>query len=207
MSSVNFILANIKDKFKNPTLESIESLPKSHYESLLSLEKGGYVSYYVTELKNGRKTLSECDLVIGYFAKENTHFTFNFGPIQQERDISVGQFEYAYANDIVPVISAQYSEYSISNLTGSAYVIYANLDTPLRESFSNFTMTTNIIYLADNIHIITNSMVYNKQQAYARKRYEEENTFCNRITRFFKGSSSNYTPVAVKAELKKIRKL
>ena len=198
--SINFILANIKDKFKNPTLESIESLPKSHHESLSGLERGGYVSYYVTELKNGRQTSIECDLVIGYFAKENTHFTFNFGPIQQERDISVGQFEYAYSNDIVPVISAQYSEYSISNLTGSAYVIYANLDTPLRKSFSYFTMSNNIIYLADNIHIISNSMVYNKEQAYARKRYEAENTFCKRVRNFFKGSSSNYTPVAVKAE-------
>jgi hypothetical protein len=201
-----FITKYVKDTYKNKTLDSIGSMSKTYSESVDELCKGETISYYVTELTNittSPRSRGEADLVVGYIAKENTTFTFNFGPIRQSREITAGAFEFAYCGQVLPVVSALFSDYLISDVSGSAYVIYAMLDTSMR----NAALTTrDIIHLGDGLHNIANCQVYNKAEhdaAFERQQREQmENSFCNRVRRFFGGgvSHDNYTHVAIKAE-------
>jgi hypothetical protein len=193
-----FLLRYVKDTFKNKTLDTVEHLPKTHRESLEELCRGEPISYYVAEI-NDRKQRSEHDLVVGYLAKENTSFTFNFGPISQSREIPAGTFEFAYCDQALLTIGAIYSGYSISDVRGSAYVIYATLDTPYRQA----VITAPEIHLGDGLHVISWGFVSNKEQLNEQARQEANNTFCSRLSRFFSrvtAVSTNYTPVAIKAE-------
>ena len=193
-----FLLKYVKDTFKNKTLDTVESLPKTFRESVEKLCRGEAISYYVADI-NDRRPRSEFDLVVGYLAKENTTFTFNFGPIRQPREIQAGTFEFAYCDQVIPTTGAIYSDYSITDLNGSAYVIYATLDKPYRSVVGLIPE----IHLGDGLHVISWGVVSNKEELLARARQEAENTFCKRLSRFFSREpyvSTNYTPIAIKAE-------
>ena len=166
-------------------------------------DSGELFSYYVAELGNGAPSRSECDLIVGYLAKENTTFTFNFGPIHESREISAGTFEYAYGGEVVPLVSAPYSDYSISDMSGSAYVIYANLDRSLKTSMVFHTINNEMLFLGGHTHIIGKQQVHSIAELRERARQEQENTFCNRVLRFFGGTPSvpsRYAQVEIKAE-------
>lgn len=123
-------------KYNCPT--NIDEIPsKSYMDSIMDMvsNKKTYV-YCVSPILN--KTIRDNDIIVGFIATEPTTFTFNFGyNISLNKTLKEGEFQYALYNNVCPHISAPFSKITISNLKGSGYIIYANLDLELRKIILN----------------------------------------------------------------------
>jgi hypothetical protein len=88
-------------------------------------------SYYATPLRNGELTHS--DIAVGFIANTPTTFTLSIGnDFTLTKSLNAGDFQFAFYDNAYPLISTSLQKVSISNLNGSGYIIYANIDIELR---------------------------------------------------------------------------
>jgi hypothetical protein len=128
----------VKDAYTAKTLEAVASLPKNNNDVFSAISKGATYAYYAVELTEGLQQDSMADYVVGFVASRDTKITFDFGILQATHDISAGSFTYAYADNLLPLVSAPYSKFSISKLDGAGYIIYAILENTLHGQLFHF---------------------------------------------------------------------
>lgn len=114
-------------------------------------------SYYATTLRSGK--LDRADIAVGFVAKTPTTFTISIyeGEFTQTKSLNAGEFHFAFYDNVYPLISSMFKEVSISNVNGSGYIIYANLDSEPRKivSASNFSL--------GDYHFVSGIVITNEQ--------------------------------------------
>jgi hypothetical protein len=124
-------------------------------------------SYYAAPITN--RVLPVSDIIIGFVANKPTTFIFSIGDdihltnriskkIALTKSLNTGEFQLALNDNVYPAISSPIStRCSISNLSGSGFIIYANLGLKEREilSQSDFSLGT---YRIHNRELITNTL-------------------------------------------------
>ena len=146
----------VKYAYTAKTLEAVASLPKNNNDVFSAISKGATYAYYAVELTEGLQQDSMADYVVGFVASRDTKITFDFGILQATHDISAGSFTYAYADNLLPLVSAPYSKFSISKFDGAGYIIYAVLENPLHDQLAHFK---GVVRLGDGRYYILYNMV------------------------------------------------
>ena len=139
------------------TIEDVLAMKSERATFVDMIENKVSYSYYATTLRTGK--LDRADIAVGFVAKTPTTFTISIhnDEFTETKSLNVGEFQLAFYNNVYPLISAQFKEVSISNLNGSGYIIYANLDSEPRKivSGSNFSV--------GDYHFVAGIVITNEQ--------------------------------------------
>ena len=97
-------------------------------------------SFYAKPLQNG--VLPRSDIIVGFVVNTPTTFTLSIEPntvetntvepITLKKSLNEGEFQFAFYDNPYPRIRTLNANLTISDINGSGYVIYAELDTPQR---------------------------------------------------------------------------
>lgn len=126
------------------TIEDVLAV-KSSYDTINEMIlNNASCSYYATPLQSG--VLPRSDAIVGFVASSPTTFTISIAGLESikitlTKFLKACEFQFAMYDNAYPYVSAMFQCVSISNLSGSGYVIHANLDSELRKivATSNFT--------------------------------------------------------------------
>jgi hypothetical protein len=141
------------------TIEDVFAL-KSEMDSFKDMiENNVPYSYYAVPLSSG--ALMRSDIVVGFIANTPTTFTFSIGnDFTLTKSLNAGEFQFAFYDNAYPIVSSMFKDVSISNLNGSGYIIYANLDADPRKILSRSNFRVGDYYFTNGI-VITNEQANN----------------------------------------------
>lgn len=154
------ILNNIRKTCNYMALKEVETLPLSNLEAMRNCIHTGKITYYANKFTNftGKHICNtDADVIIGFVAKENTTISIQYGPINIVKNLSAGEFMYARHETIVPLILSIHTEYSILNVSGSVYAVYAILNTHAIKNISN--SMSEKVYI-DTMHYLQNGELF-----------------------------------------------
>lgn len=117
------------------TIEGILS-KKSEMDTFVELNQNKkYYSYYAKPIRNG--VLDHSDIAIGFIANTPTTFTLSIDNSNKiDFSLTVDEFSFAFYDNVYPLIASIFKKLSISNLNGSGYIVYANVDSNQRRILS-----------------------------------------------------------------------
>jgi hypothetical protein len=110
------------------TIEDVLAMKTERATFVDMIENKVSYSYYATPLRSGN--LDKADIVVGFVAKFPTTFTISIhkDEFTETKSLKAGEFQFAVYDTVYPLISAQFKNVCVSNLNGSGYIIYANLN-------------------------------------------------------------------------------
>lgn len=125
-------------KSKQPVPQKISQQVKLTSESVLPTSPSDGASWWIAPLEDGEiQRVMGGDILLGFYASEPTSFTFNYGYTHEKHNIAKDKFKHAYHSDVLSLIGYEVQKCSISNLSGSGYLVYATLDKQRRAAFRN----------------------------------------------------------------------
>lgn len=90
------------------------------------------------------------DILVGFIAKTDCSFLTTFGGYSfGQRDMKAGEFQFALLDKSIPLLSTLYSDLLVTNVTGSFYAVFANLENYRRRIIS---IQTTYVY-SDRVRI------------------------------------------------------
>ena len=185
------------------TIEDVLAMKSERGTFMDMIENKVSYSYYATTLRSGK--LDRADIAVGFVAKTPTTFTISIhnDEFTQTKSLNAGEFQFAFYDNVYPLISSQFKEVSISNLNGSGYIIYANLDSEPRKvlSDSNFSL--------GDYHFVAGIVITNEQSKSSdgKKLIEMSNLpeSPTRIIDYMRQNPSNMANPKIKAALDKCK--
>lgn len=174
-----FIMTYIQDQFRPPTNETIDTMVKSHTDSLTEIIKGRAYSFYVAPLNSGTISKLQCDVLMGYYARSDCSFKMRLGPLHSDFSLRSGEFRPAYYGGPIPII-ATIENCIISELDGSCYAVYATLAREQRRIVVNGDYNFH-----DAFHRVHNGNICNHIEYVERKRsVKPRASWCSKICKY-----------------------
>jgi hypothetical protein len=124
--------------------KTIEDIKRSHHvrtydgmELMVSdvAENGKPYCFGYEMILHDKHIRSEYDILVGFIALTECSFDTSFGGYSfGKRTMQMGDFQFAFLNKSVPIICSSNSEFLVTNVTGTFYVVFANLEQQMRKS-------------------------------------------------------------------------
>jgi hypothetical protein len=127
-----------KSKSKQSLPQKVSQQAKLTEASVLPTSPSDSTSWWIAPLEDGEiQPILGADVLLGFYANDATSFTFNYGYTHEKHSLAKDKIKHAYHSDVLPLIGYEVQKCSISNLSGSGYLVYATLDQQQRVSFRN----------------------------------------------------------------------